>query len=65
MPNVPERGPNANRRPPPISAAPAGKFWDQEDQKWRNFVKLTLPTGIKRGRPNTRKSRKTRKNSRR
>ena len=61
MQNNTKRGPNANKRPPPISVAPAGKFWDQEDQKWRNFVPLTLPTGIKRKRP-SRKTRKSRKN---
>lgn len=59
--NTSRRGSNANKPPPPISAAPAGKFWNQEDQKWRNFVQLTLPPAIKRKRP----SRKTRKNSRR
>lgn len=58
--NSTQRGSNANRRPPPISVAPVGKFWNQEDQKWRNFVQLTLPVGVKRKRP----SRKTRKNSR-
>ena len=59
--NNTNRGPNANRRPPPISAAPAGKFWDQEEQKWQIFVPLKLPTGVKRPRPNTRKARKNRK----
>ena len=65
--SVRERGPNANTRPPPISAAPAGKFWNQEDQKWRNFVQLTLPPAIKRKRPSRKnrkscKERKSRKN---
>jgi len=41
--NTAKRGPNANKRPPPISTSPPGKFWNQEDQKWRNFVQLSLP----------------------
>ena len=63
--NTSKRGNNANKRPPPISIAPEGMFWDVEDRKWRTYVELSLPTGIKRGRPNTRKNRKNRKNSRR